>query len=141
MNRRIAIGQILQETNTLNPVLTQRADFEAYGLVQGERVVDEYGDVGELAGFAALPEILGERIDWLGLCRAVAWSGGPLERGLMAELLELTIAPLRATSVDGVLLSLHGAQSSVDDPDVSGRALEAVRQAVTRRAEGSVIDC
>ena len=128
--KRIAIGQILQETNTLNPVLTQRADFEAYGLVQGERVVDDYGDVGELAGFAALPEFLGERTDWLGLCRAVAWSGGPLDRGLMAELLELTTAPLRETSVDGVLLSLHGAQSSVDDPDVSGRALEAVRHAV-----------
>ena len=38
--KHIAIGQILQETNTLNPVLTQRADFEAYGLVQGEGVVE-----------------------------------------------------------------------------------------------------
>ena len=49
--KRIAIGQILQETNSLNPVLTQRSDFEAYGLVQRDRVVDGYGDVGELAGF------------------------------------------------------------------------------------------
>ena len=71
--KHIAIGQILQETNTLNPVLTQRADFEAYGLVQGEGVVEEYGDVGELAGFAAMADVLGERVDWLGLCRAVAW--------------------------------------------------------------------
>ena len=128
--KRIAIGQILQETNTLNPVLTERADFEAYGLVQGERVVAEYGDVGELAGFAAMADLLDERLDWIGLCRAVAWSGGPLSGGLMAELIELTIAPLIVSPVDGVLLSLHGAQSSVDDPDVSGRALEAVRRAV-----------
>ncbi len=128
--KHIAIGQILQETNTLNPVLTQRSDVEAYGLVQGEGVVEEYGDVGELAGFAAMADVLGERVDWLGLCRAVAWSGGPLSGGLMAELIELTTAPLRDRSVDGVLLSLHGAQSSIDDPDVSGRVLEAARRAV-----------
>ena len=36
----------------------------------------------------------------------------------------------RTATVDGVLLSLHGAQSAVDEPDVSGRMLEAVRAAV-----------
>ena len=49
---RIAIGQLLQETNSLNPVLTRREDFEVYGLVSDDAVVERYGDVGELAGFA-----------------------------------------------------------------------------------------
>ncbi len=127
---RIAMGQLLQETNSLNPVLTQRADFELYGLVSGAAVVERYGDVGELAGFSALPEEMGHAIDWHGLLRAVAWSGGPLARGLLAELIDAMTAPLRTTLVDGVLLSLHGAQSAVDEVDVSGHMLQAVRAAV-----------
>lgn len=128
--KRIAVGQILQETNTLNPVATTRADFEAYGLVTGSEVVERYGDVGELAGFAALPSLLQEDIEWVGLCRAVAWSGGPLAGGLLAELTEAVLAPLRSTQVQGVLFSLHGAQAAVDDPDVSGHVLEAMRRQV-----------
>ncbi len=128
--KRIAIGQVRQETNSFNPVLTERSHFDDYGLVRGDAVVERYGDVGELSGFTELPRILGAPVEWVGLCRAVTWSGGPLAPGLLAELIEMTAAPLRAGSVDGVLISLHGAQSAVDDPDVSGRVLEAVRAAV-----------
>jgi microcystin degradation protein MlrC len=127
---RIAIGQLLQETNSLNPVLTRREDFELYGLARGAAVVSRYGEVGELAGFAALPDELGAPVEWLGMLRAVAWSGGPLAQGLLAELIEGMTAPLRETIVDGVLLSLHGAQSAVDEVDVSGRMLAAVRSTV-----------
>ena len=128
---RIAIGQLLQETNSLNPILTRREDFELYGLVGGDAVVARYGDVGELAGFAAFPEQVGQgQVEWHGLLRAVAWSGGPLVEGLLEELIDGMTAPLRAATVDGVLLSLHGAQSAVDEPDVSGRMLQAVRAAV-----------
>lgn len=127
---RIAIGQLLQETNSLNPVLTRRQDFELYGLVSGAAVVERYGDVGELAGFATLADEIGAPVEWHGMLRAVAWSGGPLVHGLMAELIEGMTAPLWAATVDGVLLSLHGAQSAVDEVDVSGRLLAAVRAAV-----------
>lgn len=125
--KRIAIGQVRQETNSFNPVLTERSHFEEYGLVTGVDIVERYGDVGELSGFTELPKILGSPVEWVGLCRAVTWSGGPLVAGLLAEMIEMTVEPLRAGAVDGVLLSLHGAQSAVDDPDVSGRILEAIR--------------
>ena len=128
--KRIAIGQVRQETNSFNPVLTERSHFEDYGLVRGADIVERYGDVGELSGFTELPKILGSPVEWVGLCRAVTWSGGPLAAGLLAELIEMTVQPLRAGAVDGVLLSLHGAQSAVDDPDVSGRVLEAIRAAI-----------
>ena len=127
---RIAIGQLLQETNSLNPVLTRREDFEVYGLVSDDAVVERYGDVGELAGFAAFPKEFEKPVEWQGMLRAVAWSGGPLVAGLLDELIEGMTAPLRAATADGVLLSLHGAQSAVDEPDVSGRMLEAVRAVV-----------
>jgi len=127
---RIAIGQLLQETNSLNPVLTRRQDFELYGLVSGAAVVEGYGDVGELAGFTALADEMAAPVEWLGMLRAVAWSGGPLVQGLLTELIAGMTAQLLSTTVDGVLLSLHGAQSAVDEVDVSGRMLEAVRAAV-----------
>ena len=124
MMKRIAIGQVRQETNSFNPVLTERSHFEDYGLVRGADIVERYGDVGELSGFTELPKILGQPVEWVGLCRAVTWSGGPLAPGLLAELIEITVEPLLGGAVDGVLLSLHGAQSAVDDPDASGRVLE-----------------
>ena len=119
--KRIAIGLLQQETNVLNPVATQRGDFAIYGLAQGPAVIADYGDVGELAGMTVLPEILGEKVEWLGLMRGVAWHGGPLAAGLAAEFTEAMTAPLHDAAVDGVLLSLHGAHAGVDEPDVCGR--------------------
>ena len=128
--KRIAIGQVRQETNSFNPVLTERSHFEDYGLVRGADIVERYGDVGELSGFTELARVLDQPVEWVGLCRAVTWSGGPLASGLLAELIEMAVEALRAAPVDGVLLSLHGAQAAVEDGDVSGRVLEALRAAV-----------
>ncbi|HCU36248.1 MAG TPA: hypothetical protein DGT21_12615, partial [Armatimonadetes bacterium] len=81
---RIAVGQILQETNSINPVPTVREDFAVYGIAAGEDAMGGYGDVGELAGFAQLPGMLGSGVEWVGLVRAVAWSGGPMTDVLLA---------------------------------------------------------
>lgn len=132
---RIAVGQILQETNTLNPLETLRADFEVYGLAWGDGVMGAYGDVGELAGFSRLPEALGEEIEWVGLVGAVAWSNGPVAGAVLDELVEAAAGPLRETQVDGVIFSLHGALSATTDFDVSGRVLRAVRQALGESAD------
>lgn len=128
--KRIAIGQVRQETNSFNPILTERFHFEDYGLVTGSQIVERYGNVNELSGFTELSKILQDPLEWVGMCRAVTWSGGPLAAGLLADLIEMTVAPLRDGNIDGVLLSLHGAQSAIDESDVSGRVLEAIRKAV-----------
>ena len=128
--KRIAVGQILQESNSLNPLLTTREDFEAFGLVTGSDVMGRYGHVGELAGFAALSAEMGEPVEWVGLVRAVAWSGGPLEGGFLQDLLNGITAGLRERGSDGVLISLHGAQCAQGEPDVAGRILSVVRTAV-----------
>ncbi len=128
--KRIAVGQILQETNCLNPHTTDWSDFEIYGLAYGKDVMDRYGDVCELAGFAVLPEILGEEIEWMGLIRALAWHGGPLRAGLIEEIVDRIGEKLRRENVDGVIISLHGAQAGVDDPDLGGSVLKAIRDTV-----------
>ena len=128
--KRIAVGQFLQETNTLNPVLTETDAFVACGLARGRAVMEEYGDVGELAGFSLLPDELGEGVEWVGLCRAAAWSGGPMSAPARAALTDAVVTGLSGQRLDGVLLCLHGAQAAVDDPDVAGAVLAAVRQQV-----------
>ena len=128
--KRIALGQILQETNTLNPLPTGRSDFEVYGYATGSEIVSGYGNVGELGGFMTLPDALGDPVSWVGLVRAVAWSNGPLAKGLLDELTAASIRPLQSEKVDGVILSLHGAQSAQENYDVSGHVLAAIRNTV-----------
>ena len=128
--KRIAVGQILQETNTLNPKPTGRPEFELYGLERGPGVMDRYGDVGELAGFSSLPRILGEEVEWVGLVRAQAWSGGLLEDEWLEELVDGVAGALQQAGADGVLLSLHGALAAAGDPDVTGKLLARARQVV-----------
>ena len=48
---RIAIGQLWQETNTLNPLSTTRADFEAFGVTRGAEMVSAMANTNELGGF------------------------------------------------------------------------------------------
>lgn len=127
---RIAVGQILQETNSINPVPTVREDFSVYGIAAGAAVMDRYGDVGELAGFAQLPGMPASKIEWVGLVRAVAWSGGPMTDMLLAELTAELVSPAADADVDGVLLSLHGSQCSTSCPDAAGHLIAAVRFAV-----------
>ena len=47
---RIALGQLWQETNTLNPLRTTRADFEAFGVLRGETLLREMAQTNELGG-------------------------------------------------------------------------------------------
>lgn len=128
--KRIAVGQLWQESNSLNPVASTRADFEAFGTAEGPDVMERFGGTGELAGFAEFPAITGESVEWLGLVRALAWSGGPMDDAFFRGILKSLIAPLRKATVDGVLLSLHGAQCAGSEPDAAGRVLAEVRAVV-----------
>ena len=48
---RIAIGQLWQETNTLNPISTTRSDFEEFGVCRGNELVEQMARTNELGGF------------------------------------------------------------------------------------------
>ncbi len=48
---RIAVGQLWQETNTLNPLPTTRADFEQFGVCRGQELVESMANTNELGGF------------------------------------------------------------------------------------------
>jgi microcystin degradation protein MlrC len=129
-NMRIAVGSIMQESNTFSPVKAGLDFFTADYLLRGEEVaslarrarVEISGFFATLAGAGAVP---------VPLLAAHACSGGPLLRGAFDTLANELLARLRAAlPVEGVLLALHGGLVLEDDPDAEGLILQAVRDVV-----------
>ena len=127
---RIAIGQLMEESNTF---VRQQADLEHFRnnqLLLGEDVVTKLrGTRVEVGGFL---EALGRAgVEVVPTVAANCVSSGPVPRKtfetLEAELLERLAA---AGPLDGVLLALHGAMVLDDAPDGEGEVLTAVRAQV-----------
>jgi microcystin degradation protein MlrC len=131
---RIAIGQLWQETNTFNPLVTTRANFEAFGILRGADVVEQLADTNEPGGFIQALRAWPERPEIVGLVRLPAWPAGTATADTFAWLRQEMLDALdRAGPVDAVLLALHGAMVSEEEPDVEGAILEAVRERIGPR--------
>ncbi len=127
---RIAIGSLMQETNTLVPFKTTLDTFRATYIRRGQEVIDGYGAARvEVPAFlAVLREAGAEPVP---LIAAHAMAGGFVTRAAFASLLDELTARLQAAGkVDGVLLALHGAMAVEDEPDGEGEIIERVRAAV-----------
>src|SRR5579871_3406995 len=106
---RIAVGQLWQESNTFNPILTTRADFEHFGTVRGAELVERMADTNELGGFIQSLRTWPERPEIVGLVRLPAWPAGAATAETFTWLRDEVVAALRAAlPVDAVLLALHG---------------------------------
>lgn len=126
---RIGIGQLWQETNSLNPLATTRADFEAFGVLRGPELVRQMADTNELGAFIQTLAAWPEPTEVVGLVRLPAWPSGPLDSAAQRWLIdEVRLALVAAGPLDGVLWALHGALAAVDLPDVTGRVLALTRQ-------------
>ncbi len=128
---RIAIGQLWQETNTLNPLPTTRADFEQFGVYRGAELVERMQQTNELGGFIQSLRTWQERPEIVGLVRLPAWPSGPATAETFNWLCdEMLQAIHQAGLCDAFLLALHGAMTADDHPDVEGDILEAIRRLV-----------
>jgi microcystin degradation protein MlrC len=125
---RIAIGQLWQETNTLNPLPTTLADFEAFGICEGAEVLERFSETNELGGFIQSLRAWPEQPEIVGLTRFAAWPSGPVNAGTHDQILERIVNSLaKAGPLDGVLLALHGSMVAENDPDVEGTLLQKAR--------------
>src|SRR5947207_10270352 len=125
---RIAIGQLWQETNTFNPLPTTRADFEQFGVLRGEDLLERMADTNELGGFIQSLRAWPERPGVVGLVRLPAWpSGTATHETFLWVRREVTESLGRQLPVDAVLLALHGAVVADGAPGVGGDGLRAVR--------------
>jgi microcystin degradation protein MlrC len=129
---RVAVSQIIQESNSFVPFKTTLANFEAQYIRRGREVLDRLGGARiEIAGMTAVLREVGiEPVPWIathGSC------GGPLTRETFETLIGDLLAPLRAgEEVDAVLLALHGAMAIEDENDAESEILERLRAMLPR---------
>lgn len=130
---RIAIGSLMQETNSFVPTPTTLDTFRSYYLLYGDEMLTGYGSARvEVPAF--LEVFREEGIAPVPLLAGFAAASGPLTRPTFDHLLGELICRLRAAlPVDGVLLALHGAMVADGEPDAEGAILEAVRAVVGPR--------
>ncbi len=125
---RIAIGQLWQESNTLNPLATTLADFEAFGICEGGKLIERFAETNELGGFIQSLRAWPEPPEIVGLVRFAAWPSGPVDAATFHVLMDRMMAALeRAGKIDAVLLALHGSMVAECEPDVEGHLLQRVR--------------
>lgn len=125
---RLALIHIVQETNDFNPVPTTLADFEAFGLYEGDEIVGHFGDIGQIGGhFAAIAES-GLDVETVPLIRAWSVAGGRITRDAFDFFQGKIRAGLEAAGpIDGLVLQLHGACAAEGIDDVEGEQAELCR--------------
>jgi microcystin degradation protein MlrC len=128
---RIGIAQLWQETNTFNPLRTERADFDQFGVLRGPELLEQLATTNEAGGFIQSLRAWPERPEIVGLVRLPCWPSGPATSRVFDWIREEIVAALRgAGPLDALLIALHGAMVADDHPDVEGDFLAAVREVV-----------
>jgi len=129
---RIAIGALMQETNSFSPVPGTEDHFRG-GLLRGAEIRDRLHNApGEVAGFYDVLEEAG--VEVAPTLSAKGVSAGRLSRKTYEALRdELLAAIVGAGRLDGILLALHGALALEHDDDGDGRLLDELREVVGRQ--------
>ena len=131
MNKRIFVCELLQESNSFNPVLATYEDFENVGIFEGEALVKGGEKAGNTLHGAMVAMADRGGYEPVGGVRMRAKSGGPVDHKVVDWFLEKTVAGLKAAGpLDGVFVSLHGATQSDVSDDVCGDILTVVRETV-----------
>lgn len=134
---RVGIAGLWHETNTYSVRRTQLPDFEAFELLQGERIVERHAGTGTVIG--GLLE--GASFELVPLFTGGAWPAGRVTAEAVAALLEgLERALQEAGSLDGLVLDLHGAMVAEGIDDVEAEALRLVRRTVGDVPVACVLD-
>ena len=134
LGRRIAVGGLLHETNTFQPVLTTYTDFaeasDRTPLTRGDAVLTRFdGSNTPIAGAIAVFRAAGATM--LPLPWASTTPAGYVTRDAYERIAGMIIEDLRAAlPVDAVYLSLHGAMVAEHIEDAEGDLLARVRKVV-----------
>jgi microcystin degradation protein MlrC len=126
---RIAVAGFMHESNTFNPLYTDRAAFEAQSLTFGPALLDEWAPAHhEMGGFIEAVREQGDEL--VPLVMAWATPAGPVRDRIFDEITGRLAERLRQEKPDGLLLALHGAMVTESHLDADGETLARLRQAV-----------
>ena len=128
---RIGLIQIMQETSSFNPTLTTLADFESFGIYEGDEIIERLRSAGPVGGYVAAIEQSGVDVETVPIIRGTARSGGRLS----TEVFDFFDGKVRdglsaAGRLDGLVMLLHGAASAEGIDDVEGALLRTAREVV-----------
>lgn len=128
---RVGLIQVMQETCSFNPTPTTLADFESFGILDGEEMLRRSDSVGPIGGYLEGVARSGIVVDTVAIVRGTAQSGGRLTR----EAFDFFDTAVRrgladAGPLDGIVMLLHGAASAEGRDDVEGALLGSVRDVV-----------
>lgn len=127
---RVLVGEFKHETNVFCSSRTGIPQFQARSLKMADEIIPFFKGVRvELGGIIAGCEE--EGLEMIPSVAANAMPGGLVTREAMEFVKgEMLKAIAAAGSVDGILLSLHGAMVVEDSQDGEGELLSALREAV-----------
>ena len=136
---RIYIACLSTETNSLSPLPTRLADFEAFYLRRGTATADPPNLMTEsLHLWRARAEALGWTVTE-GLT-AIAEPAGPTLAEDYARLRSDVVEGALSSDADLVLLSLHGAMIAEDEDDCEGDIVSAIRTGLPDSVIGVSLD-
>jgi microcystin degradation protein MlrC len=126
---RVAVCGFIHESNTFNPLRTDRAAFVAQSLTFGPALLDEWRDAHhEVGGF--LEAAVDERYEPVPIVMAWATPSGPVTDEVFDEVTQAIIDGVQRERPDGLLLALHGAMVAESHPDADGEVLARLRKAL-----------
>jgi microcystin degradation protein MlrC len=126
---RIAVAGFMHESNTFNPLRTDRAAFAVGSLAAGAALVHEWRDAHhEVGGF--LEAAAAEGFEAVPLRMAWATPAGPVTAAAFDEITAALVDDLCRARADGLLLALHGAMVTEAHADADAEVLARLRSAV-----------
>jgi len=126
---RYAIAGFLHESNTFNPLRTNREAFVSQYWKTGPQILTDWrAGAHEISGFIDAAEE--DDVEILPVIMATATPSGPVVDAVLEEVTDHIITALRQHPTDGLLLALHGAMVAESYPDADGEVLRRIRQAM-----------
>lgn len=127
--KRVMIGGMRHESNMFNPVYTDLNAFKLRRILYGREIVNErrntntetggFIDILDKSGIEMVPSICGQ-----------AMPAGSVAENAFVEFLSVMLDTLDCNTVDGILLSLHGAMVGTEHDDGEGYILQRIRDKV-----------
>jgi len=128
---KLAVGQVVHETNTFSNVATNRHRFEEWEWASGEAFFAAHKGVRSYVG-GMLERANAHGITLLPTFSAAAAPSGLIPEGTFTEIKTELLSRIRLLEpeIDGVCLALHGAGVAEDVDDIEGDILREVREIV-----------
>ncbi|MBT4503916.1 MAG: microcystin degradation protein MlrC, partial [Gemmatimonadetes bacterium] len=110
---RVAIAEVVQETDSFNPVHSDIRDFEKYGLYEGGVILEKARGVGMIGAFLDLAQDELDGMELIPIIRAWAGACGTLTAETLDYFEKRIVEGLQAAMpLDGVYFALHGAAAA-----------------------------